>query len=405
MKSKVSETVRVHTGVRRTQRRGYTLIAFTLGLPLLLGMVGLAIDLGTMYTAKNEAQSMVDSAALDAALKLNGTQSGVANALSVVASNPKQWQFGTSAFTSVTTTFGTSPDGTFVGSAMLPDPPTGYTFARVETQVGAPLHFLPWLAGTNISTVGAHAVAGRTEETSYTEGLFPFSPFSHDPALIGTNGCPVGDEGDPFGFKVGERYTLRWGSGSIDPTKPQDLAKACGGDKCQRLLELAADMTEARGYIMMNPSREIRDAIVSDAGYYAPISVGTSLVSFIQGVPAGTKNVEMDALGERVSQDTDSARREYGPTTTLYPGSYLERIADKTWPYGNNRRVLVVPVNGGNLNNYTVTGFARFFLDGNEHDYRTLGGNDPGCAEYLGVADASGGGGGVSPAYKVRLYQ
>ncbi|MFB3776429.1 MAG: pilus assembly protein TadG-related protein [Bryobacteraceae bacterium] len=399
--------ISVRAGTRQRRLRGYVLIAFTLGLPFVLGMVGLAVDLGTMYTAKNEAQSMVDSAALAAALKLNGTRTGVMNALSAVASNPKQWLFGTSPFASVTVTFGSSPYGTFVDSAALPDPPTDYTFAQVETQVSVPLHFLPWLVGRSVSTIDARAVAGRTEETSYTEGLFPFSPFSHN-IPGGTGMCPVATPGDPFGFQVGEHYTLRWGSGAIDPTKPQDLNKACSGDRCREMLVLAADMPEARGFIMMNPASSIRDAIVSDAGYYAPISVGTSLLSFIHGVPPGTKNVEMDALGERVSQDTDSARREYGVGSDPWQNSYLQRRTANPpiEPYGNNRRVVIVPINGGNTNNYTVTGFARFFLDGSEHDYRTIGGNEPGCAEYIGPATAGGGGGsGVSEAFLVRLYQ
>jgi uncharacterized membrane protein len=49
------------------------MVALVVSMVFLLGMVGLAIDLGRMYIAKSEAQSFVDSAALAAAAQLNGT--------------------------------------------------------------------------------------------------------------------------------------------------------------------------------------------------------------------------------------------------------------------------------------------------------------------------------------------
>jgi Flp pilus assembly protein TadG len=394
---------------RRNGRRGYIVIAFTLALPFLLGMVGLAVDLGTMYTTKNEAQSFVDSAAMDAARHLNGSQGGVAKALNAVAANPKLWLFGTSTFASVTTGFGTSPVGPFLPGASLPNPPEGYLYARVATQVNAPLHFLPLLVKSTQSTIGASAVAGRSVDTNYTEGLFPFSPFSHN-IPGGAPGCTPGDENDPFGYKLGGRYTLRWAAGGIDPTKTQDLKKACPADACPALLILAADMPEARGFIMLNAASGLRDSIVSDAGYFDPLTTGTSLLSFIQGVPPGSKNTEMDALGERVAQDTDSTSQEYGPTPSLYDSNaYKYRIDNDQWPRGNGRRLVTVPINGGNTNNYTIVGFARFFLDSTQNQYRTLGGNEPGCGEYLGAVTYDGagssGGGNLTDTYLVRLYQ
>lgn len=396
---------------RRGARSGYILIAFTFGLAFLFGMVGLATDVGTMYTAKNEAQSFADSAAMSAAMELNGTPAGIASAIAAVSSTSKGWLFGTRPFADVTTTFGTSPDGAFLPAAAVPNPPTGYIFARVETVVDVPLYLLPLVVGRTSSAVRASAVAGRYVDTSYIEGLFPFSPFTHN-IDGGTPGCPLGDPGDPFGFKVGERYTLRWGPGAIDPMKTQDLKKACSGDKCSRVLMLAKDMPAARGYIMLNAAVGIRESIVSDAGYYANLlSIGVSLNDFQQGVPPGTKQTEMDAIADRVAQDTDSVSKEYGPTASLYTSSSYKYKADNNqWPYGNGRRLVIVPINGGNTNNYTITGFARFFLDGNESDYRKLlGGDDPACAEYIGPVAYSGsgpsGGPGLADTYSVRLYQ
>ena len=43
-------------------KRGYILVALSLGLVFLLGMAGMAIDIGRMYITKNEAQSFADTA-------------------------------------------------------------------------------------------------------------------------------------------------------------------------------------------------------------------------------------------------------------------------------------------------------------------------------------------------------
>ena len=49
-------------------------------MTLLLGLAGLAIDIGRMYVIRAELQAFTDAAALSAALQLNGTDSGLARA-------------------------------------------------------------------------------------------------------------------------------------------------------------------------------------------------------------------------------------------------------------------------------------------------------------------------------------
>ena len=53
-------------------RKGFTLIATGFCVISLVGMLGLALDLGRVYISKNETQSFTDTAALAAAMKLNG---------------------------------------------------------------------------------------------------------------------------------------------------------------------------------------------------------------------------------------------------------------------------------------------------------------------------------------------
>src|SRR5215470_5360025 len=96
---------------KNRRRRGYILVATTLSLSFLLGVCGLAIDIGRMYIAKNEAQAYVDSAALAAARQLDGSPAGITRASSAVGGDTDKWRFDTQSFTSVTTTFSTSANG------------------------------------------------------------------------------------------------------------------------------------------------------------------------------------------------------------------------------------------------------------------------------------------------------
>ena len=61
----------------RSAQRGYVLIALSLGLVFILGMAGLAVDIGRMYVTKSEAQSFADTSAFAAALELDGDRKSV----------------------------------------------------------------------------------------------------------------------------------------------------------------------------------------------------------------------------------------------------------------------------------------------------------------------------------------
>src|SRR5690349_15260816 len=93
--------------VSRYGERGYILIATTVSLTFLLGVLGLGIDLGRMYIAKTEAQAYVDSASLAAAQQLDGTSAGVTRANSAVTGDTNQWRFDTSPFSGVTVAYAT----------------------------------------------------------------------------------------------------------------------------------------------------------------------------------------------------------------------------------------------------------------------------------------------------------
>src|SRR5581483_3651101 len=108
-----------------------------LGMPLFVGIVGLAVDMGRMYIAQSEAQSFVDAAALAACLQLDGTQTGITRANTTVDSAPNKWQFGLQSFTGAATQFATSATGPFTSS---PSNPTGYYHTLVRVTVTVPMY-------------------------------------------------------------------------------------------------------------------------------------------------------------------------------------------------------------------------------------------------------------------------
>ena len=64
----------VHAGSwRKRSERGVSLLLVALGLTVLLGTAGLAVDLATLYVARNEAQRAADAAALAGAQQFAGT--------------------------------------------------------------------------------------------------------------------------------------------------------------------------------------------------------------------------------------------------------------------------------------------------------------------------------------------
>src|SRR5579862_166751 len=355
----------VHPAHRAARRNsGYVLVALSLGLVFILGMAGLAVDIGRMYIVKSEAQSFVDSASFSAALQLDGTAAGITRAQTAITNNPKLWQFQTNAFTNVTTMFGTTSTGPWVAAPS--NPPTGYYYAQVQTTVTLPMYLMGALAQAN-AQIAASAVAGRTGTTGVPGGEFPFSPY--------TRTASPDNAADPFGYQVGNIYTLRWGAPGNNTT--------CGTDATQPNL---SSNGKIRGYCCVSQSAaDLRQSIVG--GLTDPVTIG-------QPVPMdnGAKNTEMSAIAMRVEEDTDTTSATYA--------------AYRAAGNGNGERVVMVPVNNGPPS-FTAVGFAGFFLL-NDASYTGLKGNDSACGEYIGTflqgapTPIPPGGSG---AYHVKLYQ
>lgn len=330
----------------------------------MLGMLGLAVDLGRLYVVKNEMQAYADSASLAAAVEVDGTAAGITGALNAVASNTNRWNLGTAAFTGTQTDFATQQSGPWLSN---PSPAANYRFVRVRASGVMKLYFLPAVAGPGTANVSAMAAAGQVIKQNFREGVFPFSPLAH-------SSTPP-----DFGYTSGEWYTLRWGS------NPRVGKNVCPGDDAEQWVDLAAaGSSSERGYIEETSSAIIRMAIEQD------YQTGTLTIGEPVNMSGGNKQTQGDSLITRVNQDTD-------PSST----SYAQYEAGGA---GNGRRLVVVAINSGDPG-YIVLGFHLFFLlHSSEYD---SGGNRPFCAEYVGpyVQGSRSKGAGEAGAYVVRLVQ
>ncbi len=349
---------------RRSRERGFALITSGICSVAILGMLGLAVDLGRLYIIRNEMQAYADSASLAAAIELDGTASGIARAQAAVAANTNKWNLASSSFSGTRVDFATTPAGNWADN---PNPATDYKYVRVRATGAASLYFLPIVTSSTAATVTAKAVAGQVPKPNFREGLLPFSPYAHAAGA------------EDFGYTLGERYTLRW---SANPKTGQNV---CPGDDQQQWIDQAtAGNASFRGYIDENSASVIRAAIESD--YQSrPLGIGDALE-----MTGGAKQTIRDALIARISQDSDS-------TATTY-AEYKAR------DQGNGRRIVAIAVNNG-FPEYRVLGFAAFFLLA-PSEYGT-GGNQPFCGEFIGpyVQGGRGGGAGGPGAYVVRLVE
>lgn len=398
------------------RQRGYVLFAAAAAVVVILGTLGLSLDLGRMYVAKNELQNYADAAAIAATNRLDGSAAGISNAITEATTNVNRWAFGQSTVGSVTVDFATATAGPWVAN---PNPATGYRFTRVQAQGPVRLYFMTILPGLGTAqTVASTSVAGQTYLGELGDGAFPFSPDAHVPNPIPND--PTGN----FGFIKGQLYTLRWdpvgkGSKSGITNRSGNQVVGCAGDMDTPGFIPGADNNGERGYIDLQQggggggAAFIRDAILGRVDV-DPIAVGDTIDN-----GSGNKQTEVTAILERIAQDTNPTTPTYytapaagiglePPGRTYYavdpPG-----VPPPAPPQGNGRRIVTTPVN--NPTNDQVVGFALFFLPPDPCATQGGAGNpQPCCAEYIGNASqlpASGGqgnGSGSLGVYRIKLF-
>lgn len=211
-------------------QRGAVAIIVALCLTLLVGMLGLVLDLGHLYVAKTELQNAADAAALSGAERLNGTADRIccaadsAQVLAIEAARRNSYDLNSKevAITAANLWVGNCPDQDRPsepdtdGCTMVPISTVtsdalavGKTFLQVDTDpapagLGRSLstwfiQVLPGVAST-MQTFGM-AVAGH-----YTIQITPLGVCAISLTKTATN--PVTNELLEFGFRRGVAYNI-----------------------------------------------------------------------------------------------------------------------------------------------------------------------------------------------------
>ncbi len=402
-------------------RRGYVLVFVSLMMVVLIGVVGLAIDIGHMYATRAEAQSFCDAAALAAAKTLDPTVARFNEARAAAMATQKNWDMGARPFTTtggaaadgvtIQVAFGPGPDGPFVAA---PADPATNRFAEVRATVGIGIWLLTVITGEPAATIAARAVAGAQDIDEFERGLGPFAPISGKKARewcaaqvppLSTAGCAYNDV-PPIGLIPGHEYTLRWTSGLrpwADLSETDKLA-LCEGDRCECAVAIArASGMDTRGFALYQSASNIKETIFGDPPPLdPPLEVDGPFI-----MSSGNMQAEMRYLNDRVDMDDD----------------------DTSWPYsvyssgrrGSGLRIMPVPIAkwegalDGNKTDFRAAGFAGFFLRpvGTYGTANVQGGGTPpskecACGEYFGeyTYGSAGSGGPSGPELKrLRLFR
>lgn len=351
------------------------MLATAVSVFVIIGMLGLAVDLGRLFIIKSEAQAFADSAAIAAAIKLNGKKSGLDAATAVIVNSANRFNFNTQTIPTnrMVIEFAKTKAGPWEAPGAIGNA-SGYGFVRVVVRPELKMSFIQSLKAPTTGSVVGHAIGAQIAETFPNGGYMPFTPFALNPA------DPTGN----FGMTPGEEYGFLWPGNA----KKNDSCK--GNQVNWPLYNFSNNDTTAgsnRGYFELQAASAISDAI-QGLKQTSPLEIGD-----IINLTNGQKQAMQTALEARAALDTD---------TTVY-SSNNNGITPNY--YGNNMRLVTMPINGGSLSvpPNTVLGFAAFLLPMSFPN----GGNKVWCAIYMGSRTSGGGtsayGGGGS--YVVRLVQ
>ncbi len=310
----------------------------------LVGVMGLAIDLGHLYVVKAEAQTFSDLTALAAVQELDGTPEGLERARQRVKGYPMRWSLNENPSEAVRVEF-SGDDRTW---EQQPRSALPVRFLRVTAELEkVELFFLPAVIPNKTASIRAQAVAVQTTRQAYASDggrMLPFALLAHDASDT------------EFGFKPGDRVTLRW------PPADAGLSKPCQADQDPQWAANARSASSAgAGYTQLTTPDGIREAIEDDR-VFVPVAIGRPVE-----MTGGDLRLQAEALRARIQQDTNPGAETYG---------------DYRRHPGNGRRVGVVAV-ADPKQQLRVVGFATVFLAPVEAGSEAA----PLCAEYAGNTD------------------
>src|SRR5260221_3432262 len=299
------KSVEIRNGIsatrRNSQQGGYVLITMAIAAFALIGILGVSVDIGRMFIAKNETQAFCDAAALAATLQLDGTTTGISDAKTAVTNSTNTWNFNTASVTNPTVTFATSLAGPWSAN---PNPATGYIYARVSATVSEQLYFLPLIVTQPTQNVVASGTAGQIPLTTFPRGLAPYT-------AVSTN-----TTGPNFGLVVGTPYDIQWpnyngtrnGCNSITPDQCF-VSPPCAGDLASpdTLVAVTSNWgASISGYWGSNSNSTIQQEIL-DVIQIAPVTVGDNIgPGGLNLLTSGNKASEKGYLDQRASEDLDT---------------------------------------------------------------------------------------------------
>ena len=363
------------------QERGAIIIFVALGLVVLIGMMGLAIDLGHAYVNKSQLQNIADACAMAGASALNGTAAGITKAQNratdsgTYLANLKEFNAQSVSIPADAVTYSASLNGPWLdagGAAGIADtirfvqvvvPPqqTAVYFAKVVPGIPAIMNF------------GADAVAGQEPMTQVCGGLDPFSPMAID----------LND--DNFGYVEGQIYSVR-------------LAPGSSGKNCSDY-GLPGSVTGNFG--LADPSDRqpsttvFRDNILN-SDYTNCVPVASNSLPVTTG---GGGNAILSAIQDRFDQDTNWT---VYANQSAYETGYLNSAT-------NFRRIIRVAFNDqviptGASSPYNVIGYGCFFMPARPDASPP---SSAVCLMYIGGCDISGmpNGGNKPSLTKIVLFR
>lgn len=206
---------------RRTRRTGSVAVPFAVMLPVMLGFIGLAIDISMVYARNFELQHLADASAVAAAHELDGTAAGVARAMqkATAAATESRYQifkrFADGATWSTAALYlSDSPAGVWRQAAgVTTDAVAGpLMYAKVDTTALQALSSVSSLVDTsflralgNSASVNAAAVAVAGRIGMH---ITPLAVCALDTAKLGRRPPVTGPELVEFGYRRGVTYDL-----------------------------------------------------------------------------------------------------------------------------------------------------------------------------------------------------
>jgi Flp pilus assembly protein TadG len=297
--------------------KGAVLFMVAAAMVVLLGLAGLAFDLARLYTVKSEMQNAVDAAALAGAWKLNGTATGITDAVAGAKAAANKYVFNNTpiGLADDDITFSTQRDSGYQTAGAASANPANVRFVRAtkgSTMDLSLIKVIPGVGGTQ--NVGATAVAGQSSPLStICDGIVPLTPI------------PQAAGGGLENYIPGNYYSYRLAPGN-------DVTSVGSGnylilDFCDALAQQGIDCNSG--------GSTVRDLL--SGALQGCIALNTPVCTK-PGVAAGPVR---QGLNDRFDQDTNKFEYTGGTSVTWQYNRYV--TDSDPGPKGNGKRVMVVP--------------------------------------------------------------